>query len=946
MSESSSSNPDASWFSRPVWLLTVLAVRWPRTVLAIGIAVALLSLGWMYWRLDFKTSRLDLLNPNSGYNQLWLQYLKEFGSEDDAVILVEGADRAQVEAAMNALATEIAKYPDSFHTVFHKADLSAARAHALYYLPADKLAELSGGLQKLQPILQGDWSALSVGNQLGYSALGAMSPDEQQRKAALDSFSLHMQNLHAVLSKNELYHSPWAEWDALGELQSRFSPHYSILKEGQMGIVLLRLADDGTKFDRGTAAIEKLRDMLMDFQRTHEGIQLGLTGLPVMENDEMKSNESATLKTTIVSLLGVAGLFIAGFGGIRHPLLAVAALMIGLAWSCGYLTLAVGHLNILSMAFGVTLIGQGIDFGIHYLARYLAIRNDNPDTTEALKKTASAIGPGIITGGVTTSIAFFAATLTDFTGVAELGVIAGGGIFLCILAALLMLPAMLQWMDGSTRNMTIPRPLAMAPTLWLSEHIPRTTMAVSLVVILICAIGLPKVWYDHNLLHLQAEGLESVRLEERLLAETDQSVWYAISVANSPAEILARKAKFDELETVERTEEIVSFLPTDVASKQALIEEIGQQLVRLPKQAPQLQVTPLPQFMGMLEHLHAQLVAAQQTVSAESIQRLSAVLHDLPAADAMERISTYQQELASDLLRRLHLLEAMSSPTPPTLETLPIAVRQRFVGQTGKHMLKIYSNADIWNMDELEKFVTDVRAIDSQATGQPLQTYEASRQMQNSYIHAALYALIGVTILLVIDFQSLGYALLALVPVGLGLLQLFGLLGLLDIPLNPANLIVLPLILGIGLDEGVHVLHEYRSQTGPFRMSRWTATAIVLTSLTTMVGFGSLMMAEHRGLQSLGRVLSLGVACCLFTSLVPLPACLTWLSRNRRPAELLDADGTAGASGRGEALLAAEDLWIARRSDEPHAGNSRSASAGVGKPADEQRAGQASEIRR
>src|SRR5690606_24804861 len=138
------------------------------------------------------------------------------------------------------------------------------------------------------------------------------------------------------------------------------------------------------------------------------------------------------------------------------------------------------------------------------------------------------------------------------------------------------------------------------------------------------------------------------------------------------------------------------------------------------------------------------------------------------------------------------------------------------------------------------------------------------------------------------------YTLLALVPVLVGMLQMFGLLGLLDIPLNPANMIVLPLILGIGLDDGVHVIHDFRAQTGRFRLGRSTATAMVITSLTTMAGFGSMMIADHRGLQSLGRVLTLGVACCLFNALVPLPALLRWLTRDRR--DDLEAYGLNAAS--------------------------------------------------
>ena len=154
-------------------------------------------------------------------------------------------------------------------------------------------------------------------------------------------------------------------------------------------------------------------------------------------------------------------------------------------------------------------------------------------------------------------------------------------------------------------------------------------------------------------------------------------------------------------------------------------------------------------------------------------------------------------------------------------------------------------------------------------------------QMQISYVHAAIYCLLAVAIVLMLDFRNIRLTLLAMLPMGLGAVQLFGLLGLLNIPLNAANMIVLPLILGIGIDDGVHVVHDFRRQTGRYTLSRSTATAILITSATTMVGFGMMMFANHQGLRSLGQILTIGVFCCLGTSIVILPALLAWLTQHR-----------------------------------------------------------------
>ncbi len=179
----------------------------------------------------------------------------------------------------------------------------------------------------------------------------------------------------------------------------------------------------------------------------------------------------------------------------------------------------------------------------------------------------------------------------------------------------------------------------------------------------------------------------------------------------------------------------------------------------------------------------------------------------------------------------------------------------------------------------------DVRKVDPQVTGNPLQAHEASLEMRQSFQHAAIYSLAIIIVVLWLDFRNWRHALLAALPLGVGVLETFGALGWLNIPLNPANMIALPLILGIGVDYGVHIVHEFRERQGPYRMSPGTAVAVLVDALTTIMGYGALMVASHQGLQSLGRVLTLAVTFCLFTSLIMLPALLTWATRNRPVVE-------------------------------------------------------------
>jgi len=895
MSAEGTPQTERSLLARPLEWITRQVVRFPVPVLVAAVAAAVLAALYSASRLGFRTSRLDLLNPDSSYNQLWIEYINEFGDADDVVVVVGGEDRRQVVPILEEISTALTREDRLFRAILHEVDLTRIRGKGLHYLGESELLAIERFLNDVEPIVRGDWTRLKLGNmaaglcgRLGQGAAAAGFATGKPSHAELARFS---ESLLEALGPQSRYQSPWPEMPLSIATLSELNSEYLLTCQGRVGFVLLQLAeDDKESFTQGSKSIDALRNLIDQMQMRHPEAKIGLTGLPVMENDEMRSSQSAMAKASLLSLFGVACLFVAGFGGLRHPLMTVASLLLALVWSLGFITLAVGHLNILSISFGVILIGLGIDFGVHYVARYLQLRGTIRSADEALVETASGVGPGILTGAVTTAIAFFMAGLCEFTGLAELGVIAGGGILLCCLAAVIVLPAMIQLADANHPNRSLPAPLDIHGGLGPLFSKPLALLVVTLAGTALVALGIGRLTYDHNLLNLQADGLESVELERKLLAESDRSVWFALSIAESREELLERKGRFLKLDSVERVEEIASFFPVDDGQKRPIIERIQRRLADLPERPPLIPSDPPDELGQLLARVQTIVAGNSQAIRIQrQLEEVRAALRSMPLAECYGRLSAYQHRMAGDLLSRLHTLRIMANPEPPQLTDLPQGLVERFVGKDGKKfLLQIYSKGDIWDMEAMEKFVGDVRSVDPRVTGNPLQTYEASRQMQQSYVQAAWYALAAILLVLFLDFRSLRYTLLAMLPVGLGMLQLFGILGILDVALNPANMIVLPLILGIGIDDGVHVVHDFRRRNGPYRMSASTASAVLITSLTTMVGFGSLMIASHRGLQSLGRVLTIGVSCCLFTSLVMLPALLAWLSRNQAAQEVDD----------------------------------------------------------
>ncbi len=874
-----------AFLAGPLARVTALAVLFPRLTLIMAVLSAVAA-AWLGARgLGFKTARQDLVAPDSEAQRAWQAYVDEFGEEEDAVVVAEGRDPAAIERALDDLAARVTSEPSLFHAVFHRVDLSQLRAKGLHYLAPAELVALDQFLAAAVPIVGGDWSRLKLVSLLAETRQRLEAENQQGiHRSPTDAEATRLATGLLRATRGQAgYESPWPAGPAGLTALDRLGSTTLSARDGQYGFLLVRLtmsADDG--FTRGARAVGALRAAIDVIARRHPGVRLGLTGLPVMEFDEMYSSQQSTIWASGLSLVGVSLLVVAGFGGLRHALLVNLVLLVGIAWSFGYAALAVGHLNILSMTFTVTLIGIGVDYGIHFVARYLQYREQGDAPSLALVATGRSISPAIVTGAVTTAVAFLAAGTSSFLGIAELGIIAGGGILLCAVAELVVLPAAVVLVDRSRVGRRLPVPLPMH--LWFAPlaRAPGAVLGLGLVISATCAIGLTWLWYDHNLLNLQAESLESVLLEKRLSRDCGQSLWYALSVADTRDELLERQAAFEKLASVERTEEVASLLPPEDSARPPLVAQIHDRLRNLPQQPP---LVPLDTPAALAGELLAwQTVLAQRpagskiwTVWGEVTQRLG----QLPAGQWYQRASTLQQQLAADLLSQLQSLAAVSDPEPPHWADLPSGLTERFHGRTGRHLLKVYGRGEIWDMAVLERFVSEVARVDPKVTGNPLQAYSASWDLQRSYQRAAWYALAVIVAVLVFDFRSVPQALLAGLPLGLGMVQAFGLLGWWGCPLNPANMIALPILLGIGVDYGVHIVHDFREQQGEYRLSPSVSVAVVVDSLTTIVGFGSLMVADHRGLQSLGRVLVVGVGCCLLTSTLLLPAALMLMSRRR-----------------------------------------------------------------
>ena len=960
--------------------VTAAVASAPKVALLLVLMVTGVSVGLTLCYLGFRSQRADLIDPRTDHQRHWREYVDRFGDRSDLVVTVESDDPRAVREGIDAVAGRLRAEPELFTAVLHRLDGRSLRRKGLQAMPPADLERAQARVKQFGPVVTGRWDYVRLDNlfrnlqsQLGTDP--AAADDARVRGVASQAVRL-VDSLAGFAENPNAFQSPWLPFTAAGdELDyAHDRATYFTNDTGTLAYLTARpasAAKPGSAAGDPGAAIERLRAIAAEVTagRAAAGppIAIGVTGVPVLEYDEMRRSRRDMFKAGLLSFAAVGVLLVLGFRGVKHPALALFMLTIGLAWSFGFTTFTVGHLNILSVSFAVILIGLGIDFGIHYLARYLQYRRDGAGLDEALTESSAGVGVGIVTAAVTTALAFFCATFTNFLGVAELGIIAGGSILLCALATFLVLPALVSLADRGVPASRLPAPPGFKWVRLGTSRFPTIAAVLAAGVVLGVASRAvrvegetitPRVRYDHNLLNLQAADAESVRVRARLAANGGPPLLYAVSLAGSADEARRLAARYEALPTVGRVEHLAEKLPGgDNARTRELIQQIRGRLaaLRLPPNPPTIE-PPRPAEFGRAAEALEQAAARSDRSDLKALAaKLGAFIDRFQQLGKGEEggsrqavlVDRFQQRIVRDLHDQFRTLaEASSDLTPLTIRDVPAALRERFIGGEGEQarwLLQIYPAEDVWDMDPLARFVADVRGVDPAVTGVPVQHYEAGRQIRDSYRRAALYALVVITLVLltdflaqenklavlfppllvvaftamtlmtkgipvnpiycaggyvamvlvvaaILDFTNLRDALLALVPPVCGGLMMFGVLALCGIDLNPANLIVLPLVLGIGVDDGVHVVHDFRSgggdrrgHRGAYEPSGSTAGAIVLTSLTSMVGFGSLCVATHRGLFSVGLTLVIGIGCCLFVSLALLPALLALLSREPKP---------------------------------------------------------------
>ena len=607
-------------------------------------------------------------------------------------------------------------------------------------------------------------------------------------------------------------------------------------------------------------------------------------------------------KATIVSLFLCALIFIYGYNETGRPVKATLCLIIGLGYTMAFTTLAVGHLNILTITFAPILIGLAIDFGVHLITRFEEELRKGSDSQVALTTAMVYTGQGIFTGALTTAAAFVAMAFTHFRGIQEMGVISGGGLVLCLVPMMTMLPALLMRgrQNVIDRHMKEDLTRARIENIWLSRPI-----AVMAIVFALCALAGIEIrrdagkFFDYNLIKMNSPNLPSVVFMHKLIDSADRSVLSGAIVATNLQQAISLVPKIEKLPTVADVEPpmdiLADFLPENQRKKLALISQIKGEVAPLHFSPPDTNSVDIDNLSSTLYSLggycgmavsligtnepalSGQLATLEQTI--DTFRKAMLAGDATTQAGHALKLSEFQQALFNDVRDTFHSLQNQNVTSPLRPDDLPPNLRDQFIGQSGKFLLQVFPKNDVWQRANQEKFVADLRTIDGNATGTPVQLLEYETLLKNSYVQAAWYSLIAIALLVLFHFRSFVAVFLALLPVAVGTLWLAGLMGVMGMPFNLANIMTLPLVIGIGVTNGIQVLNRYAEERTPGILSRSTGKAVLVSGLTAIAGFGSMILAQHRGIHSLGCVMSIGIATCMIAGLTFLPAVLNFISR-------------------------------------------------------------------
>lgn len=816
-------------------------------VLALAAALFVLSVWTLATQIAVVTDTDAMIDPSLEYRQVYSAFQEAYPALGNTVaIIVEGPSPELRQRTARALVEALESDTQHFSAVYAPSTLSYFRRNGALLLSYDALADQMDALVAAQPLLGPVLRAPSLHGlleSLAEAQRGAATPDDASRVEAL------LRDVEAVM---------------LAALQNEprvLSFQNAMLGEGarDFDVVITQPILDPKKLQPAKAAIKSLRSHIAPIAEGSAGaLTISVTGKIALNFEELKTVSSGAASAGILSAFFVAVVLFLGIRSLRAVGAMLLNLVFGLAVTGAAALWVFGSLNIISVAFAVLFIGLGIDFSIHILLR---AREDttSSDIGRALARASGTSGVALAVCAPTTALAFLSFTTTGYAGLAQLGAIAAIGVFVAFATALTVLPSLLTLfgLKASQAAAAKQRPFPVSP---------GAVLVITAFALIPGIYGATKIGFDADPIALKDASAPSVIAYKRLAAREDSSPYAVQVLAKSAEHALSIIERAKDLESVGRIVWYGSFVPDEQDDKLDLVAETYDLL------AADLAVAEPPGPVDVAASARALTALAEQTRSVV-IQRF------IEASTAQIGLQTELQNRLFETLPDLReTLQQQLSTQGVLAGDVPAQITERYIGTDGSYRIELFPAKPIKDSAALDAFVNTVREVYPSATGSPVQIIESGRIVQRAMLQATGIAFILVSVFLWVVLRSVRQIVFVLCPVILAGVFTLATASVLGLSFNFANVIVLPLLLGLGVDAGIHyVKRAYEKDDvviGGDLETGTTARAVFLSALTTVGSFGTLMVSGHDGTASMGQLLTIALFWLLVTTLIVLPALL------------------------------------------------------------------------
>jgi hypothetical protein len=870
-----------------------LVLKAPLLVVILSLAATVALGAYTVKNVSINTDTTEMLSPELQFRRDFDAYRRAYPIfANNIVIVIEADDSDRAEDGADALYQRLQQQDRGrYHHIFYPEGDRFFRQNGLLYIGLKDLQALATRLSEAQPLLSTlahDQSIRGLFEVLGLAidALGTADAQPQQIARVLGRVS-------AVVEARNADRPRSLSWKELmgGEAAS----------DDRRRIIVLQPELDFGQVAPAGAALKDIRRHARELGLTPEnGVRVRLSGSAAIDSEEIGSIADNTALSSQLSLVAVALLLVFCFRSFRLVAASLVTLVVGIVLTGAFAIVAIGSFNLISIAFAVLFIGIGIDYSIHTALRYREMTERGMSGKGALVAAGRSIGKALALMAASSALGFFSFLPTDYRGVSELGLIAGFGMIVAFVTNVTVLPAMLALMPLRPPAPSAgKKPARLVETEhWLWRH-SRTIVIVAAAIGFAALVALWGARFDRNPLNLKDPSQESVAAAIELLNNPRLRVSTVSILVDSVAEIGPLAEKLKKLPSVDQVRSIYDYVPREQAAKLDVLEEIALQMTPILSPSERAAPPEAEQRSAAIAALRDKLASALEQKRAGAIEPDVRRLHgalDLFLKGGTEdlRTAALDQDLIGSLPKRLDALKTALNAKPVDFASLPESLRQRELSPAGKVRVEVVPKRDLRDNRALRQFVSEVQSVAPHATGGPVVELLAGDAVVRAFAIASVIAFALITLGLLILLRSITDVLLILAPLLLASAVTTGIAVAVGLAFNFANVIVLPLLIGLGVSSGIHLVVRARRDTMEL-LNTTTPRAVLFSALTTIASFATLAISSHWGQASMGLLLLIAISVNLVCYLVALPALLAYVEQ--RLARLVRRSAPAGRAG-------------------------------------------------